>query len=68
MGHRLSVAFDIEEDGYRYEVTALGTPMWLTVEVLLGFLEDLKREYDAAPALNAEDMKAWQSLGRIGPS
>lgn len=52
MGYRLTLSFDIDEGGYGYEISPPETPMWMTVEVLLGFLEDIKRQYDAAPSLN----------------
>lgn len=65
MSRRLSVTFDIDPDGYAYQIEPADVPTGIVVEVLVGFLEDLKASIESAPALNPADVLAWRALERV---
>jgi hypothetical protein len=59
------VKVELDENGYSLNFEPSDLPASLIVEVLFAVLEDMKRKFDAAPALTEQDMKAWQMLGRL---
>jgi hypothetical protein len=61
----LSIRFEFFDEGYGFVLDPPGTPWFVVVEVLMGFLQDIKAEWDASPVLNPDDARAWQMLGSI---
>ena len=65
MGYRMSVTFDVEEEGYRCLIEPADVPREVFFEVLIGYLEDVQNEFYEARVLNPADVPTLRVLQRV---